>query len=151
MRFFGSRRTLAALRGNLKDFPSLAPFFSSLGPESNTPLSSRSPYLSPLSIAPSSSPFLLSNHWFFCASIKYLPCVGRLLSLGIWGWGGLIILKGSGEKGWRSGRGGKAKGVERGEERKRQIRAMEVHPKSWHEYQCFTLKQLPIINKQSYR
>lgn len=43
--------------------------------------------------------------------------------------------------------GRKAKGDERGEKRKRQIREMEVHPKSWREYQFFTLKQLWIINK----
>lgn len=71
--------------------------------------------------APSSPLFLLSNHWFFWASIKYLQYVGRLLSLGIffffWVGGGWVILK-------ARGRGEKAEGVERGEKE----RDKRVHP-----------------------
>lgn len=62
------------------------------------------------------------------------------------GGGGVIILKASGKRN-KGESGRKAKGDERGEKRKRQIREMEVHPKSWREYQFFTLKQLWIINK----
>lgn len=91
--------------------------------------------------APSSPLFLLSNHWFFWASIKYLQYVGRLLSLGIfffffgWGVGGSFWKREEEEKKQREWK----------EERKREIK--ESTQESWCEYQCFTLKLRLIINK----
>lgn len=107
--FPGPHLTPVALPRNLKR-PALFYLLSSLGTKPNTPLSSRSRYLSPLCIAPSSSHFLLSNHWFFRASIKYLQCVGRLLSLGVYRREGGSFWKSVVKKEWRSRRGGKARG-----------------------------------------